>query len=387
MIDLLVKIFIKDKDNVGDNKVREAYGTLTGILGIILNVFLFCGKFVVGLISSSVAVTADAFNNLSDAGSSIISMAGFRLANKPVDKRHPFGHGRMEYLSGLLVSILIILVGLELITSSIEKIFSPVEMDVSIISFIVLGVSVLVKLWMFAYNYKLSKKIQSAGMKATAFDSISDSIATFVVLISALLFKFTNVNIDAYAGIAVACFIAFTGIKSAKETVNLLVGEAPSPEYIKEIEDFVQSYEIVYGVHDLIVHNYGVGRELISLHAEVPCDLDIMYIHEKIDEIESALAKQFHVHAVIHMDPIEVDDQEVAIVKEQIVNVIKKSYADVSVHDFRIVNGEKNVNCVFDIVVPFEYKDADAIAEDIAKKVRCENGKLSCIINTDRPIC
>lgn len=386
-MNFLAKLFIKDYKNIEDGKVREAYGVLTGIAGVILNVLLFAGKLMVGLISGSVAVTADAFNNISDAGSSIISMVGFKLANKPVDKKHPFGHGRMEYLSGLIVSMIIIFVGFELVTSSVEKIFSPEVIDVSLISVIILAVSVLVKLWMFLYNYTISKKINSAGMRATAFDSISDAVATTVVLLSALIFRFTGLNVDAYAGILVAVFVTFTGLKSAKETVDLLVGEAPSSEFIRNITEFVCSYDIVYGVHDLIVHNYGVGRELISLHVEVPCNTDVMYIHEKIDEIENALTEKFHVHAVIHMDPIEVDDETVNKTKAEVLQVIAETYPGVTVHDFRMVNGQKNVNCVFDIVVPYEFKDAERVAEDIVLKVKEKDERLNCVINTDRPLC
>ncbi len=386
-MNLLVKLFIKNYKNVEDSKVRESYGVLTGIVGIILNVLLFAGKLAVGLISNSVSVTADAFNNISDAGSSVISMVGFKLSNKPVDKKHPFGHGRMEYLSGLIVSMIIIFVGFELIVSSVEKIFTPEEIDVSVVALVVLGVSVLVKLWMFAYNFVLSKRISSAGMRATAFDSISDAVATTVVLAGSLVFKYTGVNIDAYAGVVVALFVTFTGLKSAKETVDLLVGSAPSPEFIREITDFVLSYDMVYGVHDLIVHNYGVGRELVSLHVEVPCNIDIMHIHEQIDEIENALTEKFHVHAVIHMDPIEVDDQTVNEIRDEVKAVISELYPTLSMHDFRVVNGKKNVNCVFDIVVPYEYKDEEKVAEDIKEKVKEKNARLNCVISTDRPLC
>lgn len=386
-MNLLVRLFIKNYKNVEDSKVRESYGVLTGIVGIILNVLLFAGKLAVGLISNSVSVTADAFNNISDAGSSVISMVGFKLSNKPVDKKHPFGHGRMEYLSGLIVSMIIIFVGFELIVSSVEKIFTPEEIDVSVVALVVLGVSVLVKLWMFAYNFVLSKRISSAGMRATAFDSISDAVATTVVLAGSLVFKYTGVNIDAYAGVVVALFVTFTGLKSAKETVDLLVGSAPSPEFIREITDFVLSYDMVYGVHDLIVHNYGVGRELVSLHVEVPCNIDIMHIHEQIDEIENALTEKFHVHAVIHMDPIEVDDQTVNEIRDEVKWVISELYPTLSMHDFRVVNGKKNVNCVFDIVVPYEYKDEEKVAEDIKEKVKEKNAKLNCVISTDRPLC
>ena len=386
-MNLLVKLFIKNYKNVEDSKVRESYGVLTGIVGIILNVLLFAGKLAVGLISNSVSVTADAFNNISDAGSSVISMVGFKLSNKPVDKKHPFGHGRMEYLSGLIVSMIIIFVGFELIVSSVEKIFTPEEIDVSVVALVVLGVSVLVKLWMFAYNFVLSKRISSAGMRATAFDSISDAVATTVVLAGSLVFKYTGVNIDAYAGVVVALFVTFTGLKSAKETVDLLVGSAPSPEFIHEITDFVLSYDMVYGVHDLIVHNYGVGRELVSLHVEVPCNIDIMHIHEQIDEIENALTEKFHVHAVIHMDPIEVDDQTVNEIRAVVKGVTSELYPTLSMHDFRVVNGKKNVNCVFDIVVPYEYKDEEKVAEDIKEKVKEKNARLNCVISTDRPLC
>lgn len=386
MINLFVRLFVKDYKNVNDNKVRERYGMLAGIMGIVLNVLLFACKLFAGMITASIAITADAFNNLTDAGSSVISMIGFKLANKPVDRKHPFGHGRMEYLSGLLVSIIIILVGFELIKSSVGKIFNPAETVVTPIVFVILGVSVLVKLWMFLYNRKLGKRIKSAGMKATATDCISDSVATLVVLISAAVGDIWNVSIDGYVGALVALFILFAGIRSAKETIDALLGEAPDPELVKQITEFVMSYDVVVGVHDFIFHNYGVGRELVSLHAEVPCNEGILLIHERIDQIESDLAKQFGIQAVIHMDPVEVNNEVVCSTKQMVVRAVKQLYGEATVHDFRMVSGENRRNLIFDVVIPYSIKDDEQTVTDKISRAVSENDPTCfCVIKIDRP--
>ena len=385
-MNLLIKLFIKDYKNTTDNKVREKYGILAGLLGIILNFLLFTAKLIIGLLSSSVAISADAFNNLTDAASSIISMMGLKLANKPVDKDHPFGHGRMEYLSSLLVSAIILFVGIELASSSVKKIFNPTDTIFGITTIIILSVSILIKIWMFLYNYNLSRRINSLAMKATAMDSINDAIATFVVLCSTLITHFTSHNIDGYVGILVAAFIIFTGIKTAKETIDILLGKSPDKELLEKITEFVTSYDVVIDIHDLIVHNYGVGRELISLHVEVPCDEDIMYIHEKIDEIESDLYNTFHLQSVIHMDPVEINNEYIATARKDVDSVISQYIPNCSIHDFRMVNGENRINLIFDVVVPFDFKEKPAdIINNINDKVNKINPKYKCVIKIDRP--
>jgi len=300
MIKLIIKKTIKNYKDTENEKVRESYGVLAGILGIICNFILFCVKLVIGTLMNSIAITSDAMNNLSDMGSSVISIVSSKMSNQKPDKDHPFGHGRIEYLSSLLVSAIILFIGIELASSSLKKIFTQADTNITTLTIVILVISVLIKIWMFLYNYKFAKRINSLGMKATAIDSINDAIATSIVLISALISHFISYNIDGYIGVLVAAFILFTGIKTAKETIDILLGKAPDKEMLDKITEFVTSYDVVLDIHDLIVHNYGIGRELISLHAEVSCDNDILYIHEKIDEIESALYKTFHLQAVIH---------------------------------------------------------------------------------------
>ncbi len=386
MIDFLIKIFIKDYKNTEDNGVREKYGVLTGALGIVLNGLLFGLKLFVGLISGSIAAMADAFNNLTDAGSSVISMVGFKLANKPVDKDHPFGHGRMEYLAGLLVSIIIILVGAELAMSSVEKIITPTQTNMTDISLIILAVAILIKMFMFGYNMQVAKRIKSASIKATAMDCITDAIATLVVLISGVIARFTHLYIDGYVGGLVALFIIFAGIRSAKETIDDLLGKAPDKSVLTDITEFVMSYDTVVGVHDLIVHNYGVGRELISLHAEVPCTENINYIHEQIDKIEMDIYNKFKMQAVIHMDPVEVDNQTVISAKHVVSQVVKEIFPECTIHDFRMVKGENRTNLIFDVVVPHEYKlSPSEVADKIGDSVSKVNPKYKCVIKIDRP--
>lgn len=385
-MDFLAKLFIKDYKNTSDNKVREQYGILSGILGIILNFILFSAKFLIGLLSNSTAISADAFNNLTDAASSVISMMGLKLANKPVDKDHPFGHGRIEYLSSLLVSAIILFIGIELASSSLKKIFNQADTNITTLTIVILIISVLIKIWMFLYNYKFAKRINSLGMKATAIDSINDAIATSIVLISALISYFISYNIDGYVGVLVAAFILFTGIKTAKETIDILLGKAPDKEMLDKITEFVTSYDVVLDIHDLIVHNYGIGRELISLHAEVSCEDDILYIHEKIDEIESDLYKTFHLQAVIHMDPVEVNNERISVAKQDVNSVMVQYYPECSIHDFRMVNGENRINLIFDVVVPFDCQEKPSeIVKTLNDKVNKLNPKYQCVIKIDRP--
>lgn len=385
MIKLLSKIFIKNGDDVADQKVRSAYGYLCGAVGIALNILLFAGKLVAGTISGSVAVTADAFNNLSDAGSSLISLISFRLASQKPDPHHPFGHGRVEYIASLIISIIIILMGFELGKSSFEKILSPEAVEYSALTFTVLGVSVAVKLYMFLYNNSIGKKIDSSTMKATAMDSISDAVSTGAVLVSAIIAMLTNLALDGWMGLVVAIFIMITGLKSAKETIDSLLGEPPSPEFVKEIEDMVLSHEDIVGVHDMIVHNYGPGRTFVSLHAEVPADGDIVAIHDTIDNAEHEIAKRLGCLVTIHMDPIDVRDEHTAQLRQTVREIIKKVDPAVTFHDFRVVSGPTHTNLIFDIVSPMDCKLSDEqLAGKIADEIHKYDEHYFAVIDVDK---
>ena len=352
MITFMASLFIKDSKNYKEPSVRQAYGVLSGAVGIGLNILLFFGKWLAGTISGSIAITADAFNNLSDAGSSIITLIGFRLSGQEPDPEHPFGHGRMEYISGLLVSVAILVMGLELIWSSIGKLRSPEPIESSALVFGILIASILVKLYMFFYNHSLSKKIESAAMKATSVDSLSDTVATTLVLIATLISKYTGLLLDGWFGILVGLFILYTGGSTLKETIDLLLGQPPKQEFIDEVKEIVLGHSMVHGVHDLIVHDYGPGRVMISLHAEVDVNGDIQDIHEQIDHIEHELQEKLHCSATIHMDPIVTDDKEVLAMKakvEEMVHFLDESF---SMHDFRMVKGSTRTNLIFDVEVP-----------------------------------
>ena len=385
MIKLLAKIFIKDSQNTADSKVRVAYGYLCGAVGIALNILLFAGKIIAGTISGSVAVTADAFNNLSDAGSSIISLIGFRLASQKPDPHHPFGHGRFEYIASLIISIIIVLMGFELGKSSFEKIVAPQAVEYSAVTFAVLGVSVLVKLYMFFYNNSVGKKIDSATMRATSMDSISDAVSTGAVLISAVIAMFTNLVLDGWMGLVVAAFIMVTGFKSAKETIDSLLGTPPSPEFVKQIEDMALQYDDIIGVHDMIVHNYGPGRTFVSLHAEVPSDGDIVAIHDTVDNAEREIAKELGCLVTIHMDPVDVHDEHTAQLRENVSEIIKQINPDITFHDFRVVSGPTHTNLIFDIVSPMDCGLSDQeLADTIADKIHQCNESYFAVINVDK---
>ena len=352
MITFMASLFIKDSKNYKEPSVRQADGVLSGAVGIGLNILLFFGKWLAGTISGSIAITADAFNNLSDAGSSIITLIGFRLSGQEPDPEHPFGHGRMEYISGLLVSVAILVMGFELIGSSIGKLRSPEPIESSALVFGILIASILVKLYMFFYNHSLSKKIESAAMKATSVDSLSDTVATTLVLIATLISKYTGLLLDGWFGILVGLFILYTGGSTLKETIDLLLGQPPKQEFIDEVKEIVLGHSMVHGVHDLIVHDYGPGRVMISLHAEVDVNGDIQDIHEQIDHIEHELQEKLHCSATIHMDPIVTDDKEVLAMKakvEEMVHFLDESF---SMHDFRMVKGSTRTNLIFDVEVP-----------------------------------
>ena len=366
MITLLSRWFIRDRDHVTDPAVRRAYGQLCGLTGIGLNVLLFIGKFLAGTISGSIAITADAFNNLSDAGSSVITLLGFRLAGRKPDPEHPFGHGRIEYISGLIVSGLILLMGVELAKTSFDKILHPAAVDFSVIAMVILAVSILVKLYMSLYNRRIGKKINSAAMAATAADSISDAISTSAVLAAMLVAKFSGLMIDGYVGMIVAVLILISGVKAAKETIAPLLGQAPETEFVQQIERIVMSHPPICGIHDLVVHDYGPGRVMISLHAEVPAGGDMLELHDVIDNAEIALRRELNCEAVIHMDPIVTDDGITSELRAKVSELVKTIDERITIHDFRIVPGNTHTNLIFDAVVPF---DIGISAQEVSERI------------------
>lgn len=366
MTDFLVRHFVRDYQQVQDPAVRERYGVLSGGVGIFLNLLLSLGKFFAGVVTGSIAVTADAFNNLSDAGSSVVTLVGFKLAGQKADDGHPFGHGRIEYLAGLLVSLLILMVGVELGKTSIEKIVQPEEVAFSILSVGILVCSILIKLWMSLFNRKLGKRIHSAAMQATATDSLSDVVATSAVLAGTLMGHFAHVSIDGWIGVVVAVFILRAGWGAAKDTLNPLLGTAPDPELVKAIQQLVLSHEQVVGMHDLVIHDYGPGRRMCSFHAEVPEGDDIMEAHDAIDHIEREIQEKFGIETTAHMDPIATGDSEVARLREQVSELVREIDQDMSIHDFRLTRGPRHSNLIFDVVVPHRCRLSD---EEIRRRI------------------
>lgn len=385
MITLLSKIFIKNREKIDDPSVRNAYGSLCGVMGIILNIVLFALKFFAGIISGAVSVMADAFNNLTDAGSSVITLIGFRMSGQKPDKDHPFGHGRIEYVAGFIVSLIILLVGFELAKTSIEKIVEPAAIEFSVIAVIILACSVACKAYMAFYNFKIGNRLSSAAMRATATDSLSDCIATAVVLVCLLISRFAGVNLDAYCGLAVSAFVLFSGLRSAKETVDPLLGTPPTKELIDDICTIVHSHGNVEGIHDLIVHDYGPGRMMISLHAEVPADADLLETHDMIDNIEKELREKLGCDAVIHMDPIVTNDERTREVHDKVAALVTCIDQRLTIHDFRMVEGPTHTNVIFDVVIPFEIKKSDdEIRKSIETIVKTIDKNYYSVVNIDR---
>lgn len=385
MITLLSSLLITDKDDTASPGVRKAYGVMCGAVGIFLNLCLFAGKFFAGFISNSIAITADALNNLSDAGSSFITLVGFQMAGQKPDIHHPFGHGRIEYISGFLVSIAIIFMGFELVKSSIGKIIHPETINSDPLVIGILITSICVKLYMTFYNTSVGRKIESAAMKATATDSLSDSLATFVVLISTLVCKFTSLNIDGWCGVAVGAFILYAGYSAAKDTISPLLGQPPKKEFIEQVETLVTSHDGVLGIHDLIVHDYGPGRVMVSLHAEVDSKGNIMEIHDMIDNIEKELAKECHCEAVIHMDPILVNDPLTDSLHSRIESILKTLDPSVKLHDFRVVPGPTHTNIIFDVLLPFEFKMSDEeVVHYLQKRIHDIDDSYYGVIQVDK---
>lgn len=388
MIKLLAKLFIKNPEDYSNPAVRQQYGVLCGGLGIFLNLILFAGKFVTGTIVGSVAIIADAFNNLADAGSSIIELLGFKLSSKKPDPEHPYGHGRMEYVSGLIISFLVLLMGVELFKSSVQSIIHPEPVEISNVAIVIMCAAILVKLYMMFYNLYLSKKIDSATLRATALDSQNDAIATSVVIAAFLTARYAKVSIpvDGIAGVVVSVFILYGGISSVKETLAPLLGAAPEPEFVKSIEDEVMKHKPICGVHDIVVHDYGPGRLMISLHAEVPGDLDVFQAHELIDDVEVEIAAKFNCHVVIHSDPVDVKNERLAELKSAVNEIISTIDADMKIHDVRIVPGEMHSNLIFDVLKPFSCQlSDDELRSEISGQVQKRYADINCVITVDSP--
>ena len=384
MVTLLAKFFIHEGEE--KNKVRQQYGMLCGVLGIVLNVLLFIGKFVAGSLSNSIAIMADAVNNLSDAGSSFVTLIGFKLAGQKPDTEHPYGHGRMEYISGLVVAAAILLMGYELVKESIGKILHPQETVFSPLVAGILLVSIAMKVYMFYYNQSVAKKIDSAAMSATAKDSLSDSVATGVVLLTMLVGQYTDLHIDGYCGLLVAVLIFYAGYTAAKDTLNPLLGQKASEEFEQEIEDLVMAHAEVCGIHDLFVHDYGPGRQIISLHAEVSADSDIMVIHDVIDNIENELRLKLGCDATIHMDPVVTNDSRVSETKNVVIAIVKEMDERLTIHDFRMVDGPSHTNLIFDVVAPFDFRlsDEELVKEIFVNVQKCLGATYFTVIKVDK---
>lgn len=386
MVTLIIKLL--NLEALPDDKKRSAYGKMCGVVGIILNIFLFIGKFFAGTRSNSVAITADAFNNLSDAGSSVVTLAGFKLAEQKPDPDHPFGHGRIEYLSGLIVSAVILMMAYELLKDSIHKVMNPSDVDFSVMIIIILAASIAVKCYMAYYNFSIGKRIGSAALKATGTDSLSDCISTSVVLITTIIGAFTGLQIDGYCGIAVSCLIFWAGINAAKDTLNPLLGQPPEKEFVEKIENIVMTFdENIIGIHDLIVHDYGPGRQIISLHAEVPAEEDLLKIHDIVDNLEVTLRNELGCTTTIHMDPVVTTDERVDLLKKQCIDILAEINDVLSLHDFRVVFGESHTNLIFDIIIPhrFAMSDSDTI-KLIQNKIQARIGEnYFAVINVDNP--
>ena len=385
MIEFLAKRLIKNDGDTADPAVRRGYGILCGSVGIGLNVLLFLGKLLAGLLSGSIAITADAFNNLSDAGSSVVTLLGFRLAAQAPDREHPFGHGRLEYVSGLVVSMVILLMGVELGKTSVEKIFHPEPVDFSPVIAAILAASIAVKLYMAYYNRRIGKKINSAAMSATAMDSLSDCLATAAVLLGTLAGHFWGLRIDGWCGCAVAAFILWSGVRAAKETIDPLLGQPPSPEFVTQVCTLVLSHPEILGVHDLIVHDYGPGRRILSLHAEVPASGDILVLHDVVDGLERELNEKMGCLATIHMDPVVNDDGATQGARERVAAMVRLIDPGISIHDFRMVPGPTHTKLIFDAEVPYQCALPDGeIRKRIQAGVEALDGSWSAVVNVEK---
>lgn len=385
MTQLLIRLFVRDAQNTEEPAVRVRYGILGGVVGIVCNVALFLAKLLLGVISNSIAVSADAFNNLSDVASSVVTLVGFKIAAKPADRDHPFGHGRVEYLSGLIISFLIMLVGVEIGKTSIQKIINPEPVVFSVIVVVGLVLSIGVKLWMGAFNKALGRRIGSAAMEATSVDSLSDVCSTTATLISVIAARFTTLPVDGVMGAVVACLILYAGYGVAKDTLNLLLGKKTDPELAKRIEEMILAYDGILGIHDLIVHDYGPNRRFASVHAEISVHSDIILSHDTIDRAEREIAKKLNIEMTIHLDPIETDCEKTNEMRELTARLMREIDEGCTIHDFRMVHGGAQTNLIFDVKLPIESKYSDAeMKEKISRKVKEYDQSYFTVVNVDR---
>lgn len=386
MNNLLVKLFVKNYEKTDDAKVRTGYGVLVSIVGIICNIILFVIKLVTGVVLKSIAVIADSFNNLSDAASSVISFIGVKMADKPADKEHPFGHGRIEYIAAFIVAFFVIQVGFSFLQSSIEKIINPQAVAFNLVSVIILAVSIGIKLWLGFFNRSLGKRVNSKVMRATALDSFSDAAITFVTVAAILVATFFEINIDGFVGVVLSLIVIWNGISIAKDTLAPLIGEGADPELYEMIRSKVESYDGIVGTHDLIVHNYGPGRSMATIHAEVSADLSPFVSHAIIDKIEEDILSDMKIFLVIHMDPVEIDNETIKFYKNMINGIVNTIDNELEVHDFRLVEDKGQVNLIFDLVVPFSYKidEDDKLRKAINDVVRDKNANCRCVIKIER---
>jgi len=383
----LVKSFVKDNENIKSNKVRNSYGALAGVVGIIINSILFAVKFSVGMLVGSIAISADAFNNLSDAASSVVTIVGFKMSSKPPDAEHPFGHGRIEYISALIVAFMVMLVGVQFIKSSIERILNPEVITFELIPFLLLLISIGFKFWLSLFNKFIGNRINSSALKAAATDALGDVFTSSTVVISFLLSKFTTLPIDGYIGVIVSFAILYAGFSLVRETINPLLGESPDPVLVSDLQEMILSYEHISGVHDLIIHNYGPGRVIASIHAEIPANIDIMEIHNVIDNAEREVSEKLNIHLVIHMDPICIVTDEIKETREYVETILRKHPYIKSLHDFRIIGDGDTKNLIFDIVVsPKDLKSnlqKENLIAEITNSIKKVHSHYNCIITID----
>lgn len=385
MTKLLLKLFVKDYKNTQNNIVREKYGVLGGAVGIVVNIIIAAAKLIIGTFSGSISITADAVNNFSDAGSSIITLIGFKMSNKPADTTHPFGHGRIEYISGLIVAFIVLLFGFDLVKTSFERILNPTDITYSIWAIVVLVLSILGKIWLGLFNRKLGKTINSAAMTAVFTDCISDCGATLVTIISMLLSHYAGLNVDGILGIVVAVIILIAGVNIVRDTINPLLGQPPEKELVNGIEELIMSFDKVVGIHDLIIHNYGSAKTFGSVHVEVPANENVLVVHEIMDDIEVAIKKEFNIEIVAHTDPIETDNEVVAQNKKELIEIISTIDEKLTIHDFRLVTGPNHTNLIFDVVLPYESKmTEEELIDTIKCKVKEKKNNFNCVITVDR---
>ena len=384
MTNLLIKLFVKNYKDVKNPKVRTDYGVLSGVVGIVVNVIICCVKFVIGYLTGSIAITADAINNLSDAGSSAVTLFGFKISNKPADKEHPFGHGRVEYITSLIVSFIVLFMSFELAMSSVDKIMNPQAVKYSTVSAVILGVSILGKLWLALFNRNLGKKINSAAMTAVVKDSIGDIAATTATLIALVISKFTDIPIDGYLGVFVSLFVFWAGFSILREATGTLLGKPPTKEFVDELQNEILAYEGVMGIHDLMLHDYGPGRFFGSVHVEVSGDADINLSHELIDNIEKEIYEKMGILLVIHMDPLEVNVEKVSKLRDTVSSIVAKVNSEYSIHDFRMVESPSHTNLIFDLVIPYGHKQSrQEIADIVADEVKKYNPVYCCVITVE----